>query len=64
VDVRFYVDPVTREPHFRRHGVMQAEVLQALKARDEDRPGAPGARVAIGRTEAGRHLRVIYVPDP
>ncbi|TEU12670.1 MAG: DUF4258 domain-containing protein [Anaerolineales bacterium] len=23
-----------------------------------------GARVAIGQTEAGRYLRVIYVPDP
>lgn len=23
-----------------------------------------GARVAVGQTEAGRYLRVIYVPDP
>jgi hypothetical protein len=27
----------------------------------EDRPGADGARVALGQTFAGRHLRVIYV---
>jgi hypothetical protein len=30
----------------------------------EDRPGTEGSRVAIGQTEAGRYLRVIYVPDP
>jgi hypothetical protein len=29
----------------------------------EDRPGREGSRVALGRTQAGRHLRVIYVPD-
>lgn len=26
--------------------------------------GREGSRVALGRTEAGRYLRVIYVPDP
>ena len=30
----------------------------------EDRPGREGSRVALGRTAAGRYLRVIYVPDP
>ncbi len=30
----------------------------------EDRPGEEGSRVALGRTAAGRYLRVIYVPDP
>ena len=30
----------------------------------EDRPGREGSRVALGRTRAGRYLRVIYVPDP
>ncbi len=30
----------------------------------EDRPGQEGARIAIGRTAAGRYLRVVYVPDP
>jgi hypothetical protein len=30
----------------------------------EDRPGRERSRVALGRTQAGRHLRVIYVPDP
>lgn len=30
----------------------------------EDRPGRDGSRIALGQTEAGRYLRVIYVPDP
>ncbi len=30
----------------------------------EDRPGREGARLAIGRTAAGRYLRVVYVADP
>jgi len=30
----------------------------------EDRPGREGSRVVIGKTRAGRYLRVIYVPDP
>jgi hypothetical protein len=30
----------------------------------EDRAGRGGSRVAVGQTDAGRYLRVIYVPDP
>jgi hypothetical protein len=26
--------------------------------------GRDGARIALGQTEGGRYLRVIYVPDP
>lgn len=64
VDLRFYVDPSTGQPHIERHGVMEAEVEDVLARPVEDRPGAEGARVAVGQTEAGRYLRVIYVPDP
>jgi len=59
VDVRFYVDAATGELHLVRHGVTEAEAREALEAREEDRPGAEGSRVAVGRTEAGRYLRVI-----
>jgi len=45
------------------HGVDEAEVEQVLRHPGEDRPGARGARVALGQTEAGRYLRVIYMPD-
>jgi hypothetical protein len=61
--IRFYVDPVTGEPHLARHGVTEEEVDAALNIPIEDRPGRDGTRVAIGRTSAGRYLRVIYVPD-
>jgi hypothetical protein len=64
MDVRFYVDPETDEPHIYGHRVSEEEVVEVLDRPSEDRPGSEGSRVAIGRTLAGRYLRVIYVPDP
>ncbi|MGI8609277.1 MAG: hypothetical protein ACR2MY_08645 [Candidatus Dormibacteria bacterium] len=61
--VRFYIDPTTGLPHVHGHGVTQDEASQVLAVPTEDRPAAEGARMAIGRTRAGRYLRVIYVPD-
>ena len=62
--VRYYIDPETGAPHIYRHNVTEAEVEEVLERPGEDRPGSEGSRVAIGQTSAGRHLRVIYVPDP
>ena len=62
--VRFYLDPTTAHPHVRNHGVTEEEVEEVLKSPGEDRPGRDNSRVAIGQTEAGRYLRVTYVPDP
>ncbi len=45
------------------HGIDEAEVEHVLRHPGEDRPGQGGARVALGQTEAGRYLRVIYVPE-
>lgn len=64
MNVRFYVDPETGEPHIYRHGVTEDEVTDVLQNPGEDRPGREDARVAIGQTRAGRYLRVIYVPEP
>jgi hypothetical protein len=64
VEVRVYISPTTGEPHVRKHGVTEDEARQVLAAPGEDRPGAEGARVAIGQTESGRYVRIIYVPDP
>ena len=61
--IRFYVDPEAGQPHIHRHGVSEQEVEDVLLRAGEDRRGHEGSRVAIGRTRAGRHLRVIYVPD-
>jgi hypothetical protein len=38
--------------------------MDVLSSPGEDRPGREGSRVAIGKTRAGRYVRVIYVPDP
>lgn len=40
------------------------EVRQVLENPGEDRQGVDGSRVALGQTETGRYLKVIYVPDP
>lgn len=64
MNVRFYVDPETGEPHIYGHQVTEEEVADVLRNPGEDRPGQEGSRSAIGSTRAGRYLRVIYVPDP
>lgn len=64
MDVRFYVDPKTGEPHIYGHQVTEEEAMDVLRNPGEDRPGREGSRVAIGRTRAGRYLRIIYVPEP
>jgi hypothetical protein len=61
--LRFYTDSDTGLPHIYNHGVKEDEVEQVLRRPGEDRPGAENSRIAIGRTESGRYLRVIYVPD-
>ncbi len=64
MDIRYYIDLETERPHIHRHGVAESEVEEVLRRPMEDRPGREGSRVALGRTQAGRYLRVIYVPDP
>jgi hypothetical protein len=54
MDVRFYVDPETDEPHIYSHWVIEDEVIEVLGRPGEDRPGSEGSRVAIGQTLAGR----------
>ena len=62
--IRYYIDKETERPHIYQHDVSEQEVEEVLLRPGEDRPGREGSRVAIGRTAAGRYLRVIYVPDP
>jgi hypothetical protein len=63
MDIRFFIDPETGEPHIYRHDVNEEEVEDVLRRPGEDRPGTDGVRIALGQTEVGRHLRVVYVPD-
>ena len=62
--LRYYVDPATGEPHIYRHDVSEDEVEEVLTRPLEDRAGREQSRIAIGQTDAGRYLRVVYVPDP
>ncbi len=62
--IRYYIDPETNLPHLRNHGVTEGEVEEVLSKPGEDRPGHDGSRVAIGQTQAGRYIRVIYVAGP
>lgn len=63
MNVRYYRDPETGQPHIYGHGVTEAEVEWVLRAPGEDIAGRDDSRQALGQTEAGRYLRVIYVPD-
>lgn len=63
-DFRYYIDAETGLPHIYNHSVSEDEVEEALLRSSEDRQGYDGARIAIGQTEAGRYLKIIYVPDP
>ena len=62
--MRFYIDPETNQPHIYNHGVREDEVEDVLRKPGEDRPGQEGSRVVVGKTTAGRYLRVIYILDP
>jgi hypothetical protein len=64
MELRFYIDPESGEPHIYKHQVSEREAEDVLRRPIEDRAGRDGSRVATGQTRAGRYLRVIYVPDP
>jgi hypothetical protein len=39
MELRFYIDPETREPHIYRHAVSEDEVEEVLEKPQEDRRG-------------------------
>ena len=53
MEIRFYVDPETGEPHIYRHNVSEDEVEDVLRRLGEDRPGDDGARIAVGQRPGG-----------
>lgn len=63
MEVRYFFDPETGQPHIYDHGVTEAEAEQILRGSGEDLPAARGSRMKLGQTEGGRYLQVIYVPD-
>ncbi len=63
MEVRYYRDPDTGQPHIYRHGVTEREVEEVLRGRGEDLRATGNSRRKIGQTLAGRVLQVFYVPD-
>jgi hypothetical protein len=63
VDLRFYLDPETGVPHIYEHGVSEDEVYQVLENPADEFGGRGDSRIALGQTETGRYLQVLYVPD-
>lgn len=63
MQIRFYIDSETNLPHIYNHQVSESEVKDVLRKPGEDRQGRDDSRVAIGQTQAGRYLKIIYVPD-
>jgi hypothetical protein len=64
MNIRYYIDPETEQPHIYNHNVTEKEVENILRNPGEDRQGSECSRVAIGQTHGGRYLKIIYVPDP
>jgi hypothetical protein len=63
MEIRFYIDSETDLPHIYNHQVNEREVEDVLTKPGEDRRGRENSRVAIGQTQTGRYLKIIYVPD-
>ena len=64
MNIRFNSDRETGLPHIYDHDVSEDEVEDVLLNPGENRVGRDESRVAIGQTQAGRYLRVIYLRDP
>ena len=63
MDIRFYLDPDTGQPHIYGHGVAENEVREVLQRPGDDFPAAKNSRMKLGQTLAGRYLQVIYAPN-
>ena len=64
MNIRFSSDQETGLPHIYDHDVSEDEVEDVLLNPGEDRRGRDNSRVAIGQTQSGRYLQVIYIRDP
>ena len=64
MNIRFNTDRETALPHVYKHGVNEDEVEDVLLNPGEDWAGRDNSRVAIGQTQSGRYLQVIYTRDP
>ena len=63
MDIRYNTDADTDLPHIYGHNVHESEVEDVLRRPLENLPGSRNSRIVIGRTRAGRVLKVVIVPD-
>jgi uncharacterized protein len=59
MNIRFHTDP-DGEPHVHAHGVSEAEVIEALGRLIFQTSGRDDSTILIGRTVAGRVLKIIF----
>lgn len=64
MNIRIDIDPANGLPQNYHHDVDEKENEEVLRNPGEYRHGREESRVAFGQTQAGRYLRVFYVPDP
>ena len=64
MQIRYHINPTTGLPHIYDHFVSENEVEEILSRPLQDIHGRDDSRIAIGQTEEGRYLKVIYVSDP
>jgi hypothetical protein len=59
MEIRYNLDPDTGFPHIYAHGVTEDEVEDVLRSPLERLSGTAGSKVLLGKTRAGRYLRVV-----
>jgi len=64
MNIRFFIDPETNEPHIFNHNVTEEEVIEALHNAAEERRARNHTRAVIGQTKTGRYLRLYFAPEP
>jgi uncharacterized DUF497 family protein len=62
MNIKFYIDPETGQPHIYNHGVTETEARQVLERPGSVLRGRKNSRFALGQTQTGRYLKVVYVP--
>jgi hypothetical protein len=63
MEIRYFRDAESGLPHIYDHAVTEAEVEWIMARPGEDEACSDDSRQALGQTEGGHYLRVVYVPD-
>jgi uncharacterized DUF497 family protein len=60
MQITFYHDADTDQPHILNHGVEEREVFEVFRRSPLHLHAKQGSMMALGQTAAGRYLKVIY----